>query len=157
MARSGPPQANYKDRDLGLCSSLGAFGAARGGAALRTNEAMAFLVRLPALDAVQEEALRRWAACRCNEFYIVAVESTEPSRRRLAGGVLLRQRGEFESVMVRLLRSLRVQCSGGWLRIASEQECIGELWLAMSAEKLRDGAIEFLRRNRVPDTRLAHI
>ena len=112
---------------------------------------MAFLVRLPALDAVQEEALRRWAACRCNEFYIVAVESTEPSRRRLAGGVLLRQRGEFESVMVRLLRNWGVQRSGGWLRIASEQECIGELWLAMNAAKLRGWCDELLRRNLAQD------
>ena len=88
---------------------------------------MAFLVRLPALDEEQETALRRWAAGRCSEFYTVAVESTEPSRRRLAGGVLLRHSRDFESVMVRLLRNWGVQCSSGWLRIASEQECIGAL------------------------------
>ncbi len=112
---------------------------------------MAFLVRLPALDEEQEAALRRWAAGRCSEFYIVAVESTEPSRRRLAGGVLLRHSRDFESAMVRLVRSLCVHCSSGWLKFASEQECIGELWLAMNAAKLRGWCDEFLHRNLTHD------
>ena len=55
---------------------------------------------------------------------------------------------DFESVTVRLLRNWGAQCSSGWLRIASEQECIGELWLAMNAEKLRQQFDErFHRRN----------